>query len=171
MAKRTRAITMTALISALATITLYIASVWPTGRIGIVALASVFSAAAVVEAGLASGIYVFVISSALGLLLIPDRSAVLLYICFFGYYPVVKCLVERIRNISLQWVLKLLIFNIAMIVVWFLLRALLFSFDTGEPATVVVFLGGNVIFAAFDYGFSKLIWFYKERISKNIRKR
>jgi len=166
MSKKTRSITLTALISALAVVMLYIASIWPTGRIGFVAVASVFTAAAVIEAGIRPGIYVFIVSSALSLLLIPEKSAAILYIAFFGYYPVIKSLIERIKGIIPQYALKLIVFNAAFTVVLFLLRGLVLGGFSALPGAAVLYLGGNVVFLLFDYGFSKLIWFYINRVSK-----
>jgi len=170
MRKKTRAFTLAALISAFTIIILYFASVWPTGRIGLVALASIFAAATIVESGIIPGIYVYVISSVLGILLLPEKSAPLLYILFFGYYPVVKCLAERIKRKPLQLIVKLLIFNAALSVIWVFLRELAFGFLSSVPGPVMLYLACNAAFIAFDYGFSKLIWFYIERISKYMKK-
>jgi hypothetical protein len=148
---------------------LYVASVWPTGRIGLVAAASLFAAAAVIEAGLGPGAYVYIISSVIGMLILPNRSAPLLYVLFFGYYPVVKSLIERLGPKPLQWALKLLVFNAALTVAWFLLRELVFDLGDDMPNVIFIYLGGSAVFALFDYGFTKLIWFYIERVSKQIK--
>jgi len=166
LSRKTRVLTMSALISALAVLTLYFASVWPTGRIGLVALASVFTAAAVVEGGVRPGIGVYVVSSVIALLLVPERSTTLLYIVFFGYYPILKSLFERVRGTALQWLLKLLVLNAALTVIWFFLRALIFDFGDETPLVALLYLGGNIVFALFDYGFSKLIWLYINRVSR-----
>ena len=169
MNNKTRAITLSALFSALSVIFLYIASVWPTGRFGLTAFSSLFVAAAVCDAGIIPAVYVFIVSSALGIILLPDKSAPLLFILFFGYYPVVKYLIERIKNIALQWGLKILVFNIALTVLWFLLRSLIIGGGFDAPA-ILVYIGGNVVFAVFDYGYSKVIWFYTERVSKKAKR-
>ena len=165
MGKKTRSLTLSALFAALIVISLYIASIWPSGQLGIVAFSSIFIAAAVVEGGLGSSLYVYVVSSALCMLLTPDKTAPLLFILFFGYYPIVKCLIERLRRKVYQWILKLLVFNAALTVIWIFLRGLLFSFAGSLPGAAFIFVGGNIIFALFDYGFSKVIWLYIERIS------
>jgi len=171
MSGKTRLVTQTALISALTLVTLYFSSVWPTGKIGLVALACVFTAAAVVEAGIRCGLYVYIVCFALGMLLIPDRSAVILYALFFGYYPVAKSIIERIRGTVLQWVLKLLVFNAALSAGWFLMRALILGATEFKYGAVILYVGGNILFIMFDYGFSKLIWLYISRISKFTGKR
>jgi len=156
-----------ALIAALTVILLYFASIWPTGKIGLVAAASLFTAAAVVEAGLLSGLYVYIVSAALGMLIIPDRSAAILYVLFFGYYPIIKSLIERIGLIFLQWILKLAVFNTALTVIWFLLRELVLDFWESTPDVIIVYLGGSAVFALFDYGFTKVIWLYINRVSRH----
>jgi len=171
MGKKTRKITLPALFSAITVVILYFASIWPTGQVGLVAVASLFAAAAVIETGLVSGVYVYAVSSALGMLLIPNRVAALIYILFFGYYPIVKSLVERIRGTALQWILKLLVFNVSLAAVWFLFREIVFDFGDSAPGVVIVFLGGSAVFAMFDYGFTKVIWLYINRISKYTHKR
>ena len=169
MSKKTRSLTLPALFSALTVVSLYIASVWPTGIFGLVAFASMFAAAAVIETGLSGGIYVFIVSSVLGMLIVPNKTAPLLYIVFLGYYPVVKSLIERRGPVLLQWFLKLLVFNAALTIVWLTLRSVVFAFGEDMPVAALVFLVCNVVFVIFDYGFSKVILFYMARVSKHIR--
>jgi len=165
MNKKTRAMTLSALFAALSVVLLYIASIWPTGQAGLVAVAALFVAAAVIENGVGSGISVFVVSSVLGMLVVPNRAAPILYIVFFGYYPVLKSLIEHIKSTVLQWVFKLLVFNAALSVVWFLLKELVINDTESLPGAFLLYLGGNIVFIIFDYGFSKLIRFYIDRIS------
>ena len=163
---KTRALTVSALFTALCLVSLYFASVWPTGQLGFAAVASLFVAAAVFEAGYVYGLFVYVAGSALGLLLLPTRAAPLLFVLFFGFYPVVKKFVESLRNKILQWVLKLLVFNAALTVIWVFLRALFFAFIDSALSIVVLYISGNIVFALFDYGFSKVICFYMDRVHR-----
>jgi len=166
MNKKTRNMTLSALFTALTLIALYIASVWPTGLFGLVAFASLFGAAAVIDASLASGTYVYIASSVLGMLLLPDKAAPLLYIFFFGYYPVVKSLIERLKSIILRWVIKLAVFNIALTAIWLFFRALIFDFGDNAPDFLLLCVSGSAVFALFDYGFTKVAWLYINRVSK-----
>ena len=145
---------------------LYFASIWPTGLVGLVALASMFTAAAVIETGLSGGLSVYIVSSALGMLLIPNKSAPLLYVLFLGYYPVLKSIIERRGPLLLQWALKLVVFNVSLTAVWFLAREVIFGFTQDPPGLIFIYIGGSVVFCMFDYGFSKVIWLYINRISK-----
>ena len=170
MRKRTRVITISALFSALSVLFLYIASIWPTGRFGLAALASLFVAAAVIESGLGAGIYVYIVSSIISMLILPIRTAPFLFLLFFGYYPVIKSLIERIGPKPLQWALKLLVFNASLSAIFFLLSGIVFGQDYILPGVHVAYFGGNVVFVLFDYGFTKVIWLYIERVSKFLKK-
>jgi len=171
MNKKTRRLTLSALFAALTVISLYIASVWPTGLFGLVAFASLFAAATVVEAGILPGLYVYIVSSILGVLLLPNKAAPLLYIFFFGYYPIVKSLIEHINATILQWALKLLVFNASLTVIWFFFKGLIFSFGDNPPDLILLYTGGSAVFALFDYGYTKVIWLYINRVSKYTRNR
>lgn len=170
MNKTTRSLTLSALLTALTVITLYIASVLPSGRMAMVALSSIFVAAAIIESGIRAGIFVYAASALLGLLILPYIGFSLMYILLFGYYPVVKSLIERKAPMVLQWILKLCIFNAALTVAWFFLRELIFAFGEDPPGVVLLYIGGSVVFVVFDYGFTKVIWLYINRISKYMKK-
>ena len=170
MDKKTRIITYSALFSALAVVSLYFASVWPTGLLGLVAFASLFVAAAVIDMGIAPSIYVFAASSALGMLILPNKAAPILFISFFGYYPIIKCLIEKIPRVSIQWILKLLAFNAALTIIWFFIRELAFGFVENPPNIIVLYIISSAVFALFDYGYTKVVWLYIDRVSKHIKK-
>ena len=164
MKKKTRALTLSALFSALTMMSLFFATLWPSGEYGLAAFSSIFVAAAVIEGGLAAGIYVYACSAILSLLLLPVRAAPLLYALFFGYYPVVKSLIEHIKMLPLQWILKLCVFNAALTLIYIFLRELIFDFEDIKPGFLVICLAGSAVFALFDYGFSKVIRLYEYRI-------
>ena len=51
---------------------------------------------------------------------VPDKQAALLYVIFFGYYPILKALIERLKNKIVQWVLKYAVFNAAIVSAYFI---------------------------------------------------
>ena len=164
-------VALAGVLTALSLVSLYLASMAPTGRLGVVALAGLVPAAAVVSGGLPAGFFCYAATGILGFLLSPMKENALLYLIFFGLYPMLKCLIERLRKLPLEWACKLAVFNLALTVFWFTLRAVLLA---GLPAFMeqlwALYLVGNVVFVIYDYGFSKLISFYVQRIDKAVRK-
>ena len=58
------------------------------------------------------GTGVYFSTAFLSLLLITDKEAALTYTLFFGYYPLIKEIIEKAPRI-LAWGLKLILFNLA----------------------------------------------------------
>ena len=164
-------VALVGVLTALSLIFLYASAFLPTGRMGVVAIAGVFPAGAVVSAGLRAGLFCYGATGLLALLLLPDKGAVLLYVLFFGLWPVLKSLTERLPSRGLEWCCKLVLFNGILAVFWFGLRAILLPFlpkALGE--TWLIWLVGNVAFVIYDVGFSKLIAFYVARVHRVLRR-
>ena len=152
-------VALVGVLAALSLIALYLSAVSPTARMGIVAIAGLFPAGAVVSAGLKAGFFCYGAAGLLGLLLVPDKANALLYLLFFGLWPMLKSLLERIPVRPLEWLCKLACFNAALSLFWFALRALFLPDPPvwlGER-TWLLYLAGNLIFVLYDVGLSRLI--------------
>lgn len=165
-------IALVGLLTALSLLFLYLSSVSPAARLGIVAIAGLVPAAAVVSAGIPAGFFCYAATGLLGLLVSPDKGNTLLYLFFFGLYPMAKALIERTRKLPLEWLLKVILFNAVLTLLWFVLQnALLSALPDYFDQIWLVYLVGNLAFVIYDLGFSKLIAFYVARVDKAVRKR
>ena len=94
---------------------------------------------------------VYIAVSILSALLIADKESAVMYIAFFGYYPIVKQPIEKHLNKYLAWVIKLLIFNIS-IIASYLLLIYVFNLDMDDfgeftkTALILLYLAFNVVF-------------------------
>lgn len=164
-------IALVGVLAALSLIVLYLSAVSPAAQLGIVAIAGVFPAGAVVSAGLGAGFFCYGAAGLLGLLLVPDKANALLYLLFFGLWPMLKSLLERLPGRPAEWAGKLAVFNAALTLCWFGLKALFLPFlPSALTAAWMVYAAGNVAFVIYDIGFSKLIAFYVARVDKVLRK-
>ena len=151
---------------------LWLACVAPSGRLGLTAAAGLFPLAGAVTAGRAVGYLCWGAGGVLGLLLLPDKGAALLYLMFLGLYPVVKGRIESLGGLVVEWCLKLLYFNAALTAAWFLLRQLLFP---NPPAWMAqglwaVYLAGNGAFVVYDVGLSRLVALLRARLRPGRRR-
>ena len=164
---KAKKLTTVAILSALSVVFLYLASIIPTGRLALIAVAGLLPAAAVVVYGLSSGVYCYVVTAVLAFLIVPAKGPALVYTALFGHYPVLKCLIEKLHSIPLEWLLKLLLFNVLLTVCVFVFKAL---FMTVMPAalttTVLIYVAGNIAFVAYDLCFSGIITAYGKLIKK-----
>ena len=170
-AKGAGRVALVGLLTALSLIFLYISVLSPAAQLGLVAIAGVFPAGAVVSAGLGAGFFCWGGAGLLGLLLLPDKANALLYLLFFGLWPMGKSLCERLKSRVLEWICKLAWANATLAVLWFALRELFLPF---LPAVLsqawMVWLACNGAFVIYDLGFSKLIAFYSARVDRALRK-
>lgn len=169
--QNTRGIALAALLAALSLVVLYLSVLSPSGRMGLVAVAGLLPAAAVISGGPSAGAMCYTATSILSLILLPDKGNALLYLLFFGLYPLVKYAVERLRRLTLELVLKLLFFNAVLTLFWFGFRwAFVAALPAVQTVPWVLYPAGNVIFLVYDFGFTKLISFYTLRVDRILRK-
>lgn len=167
----TRKIAFTAVFTAFSTAFLYIASVFPTGQLGFLGVASLFGIAAVLEYGLWGGAAVFLGTSLIGLLIVPSKSLVALYAVFFGYYPILKSLTEKLKSRVLEWGVKLIVFNAALTAAIFALTMVIFDFSVFNNRIYLIYLVCNAVFILFDIGVSRVIAVYMAKIYPKIHKK
>ena len=162
MKKKSRFIAVCAMLAALSVAILYIASVSPTGRLGIVAASSLLGIAAVIEATVKGGCAVYVVTALLGFLIVPEKSAPLLY-------PIIKSIAENRQSRALEWLIKLLSANAALTAILLLFSGLVKDFLGLDWGMLPIYAVFNVCFVIFDIGVSKVIGLYLARISKHIK--
>ncbi len=121
----------------------------------------------------AFGVYVAV--SVLGLLLATDKEASVMYIAFFGYYPILKAVLEAKLPRAAEYILKFLIFNVSMIVSYFvLIKVFGMPMDDmnelGKYGPLILLAMGNVVFLLYDVALTKLVIVYQMKFQKRFRK-
>jgi len=162
---KSKKIARVALLSAAALVILIVAGFAPTAQLALTAIAGIASAFAVIHIGIGGGFLCWAVVSALALILVPTKGCAVLYAIFFGLYPVLKSLIEKLDRMWLEWIIKLLCFNAVLTVCIFALRALFF---TGAEKFLkfipLLYAGGSIVFVIYDIGFSRLITFYYDRV-------
>ena len=147
---------------------LWLACITPSGRLGLTAAAGLFPVAGVLAAGRTVGYFCWAAAALLGLLILPDKGVALLYLVFFGLYPVVKSRIEAIRRRPLEWICKLAYFDAALTLFWFVLRAMFLPHPPTwlEENVWLLYIGANIVFILYDIGLSRLIGPLFQRIGR-----
>ncbi|MCI6925521.1 hypothetical protein [Butyricicoccus porcorum] len=165
MQSKTKTLTFCAMMTALGILFLMMGSMMPGMWVAFTAIAGVVAALTVVQGNLAYGLLTVIATALLSALIVPAKEIALLYAAFFGPYTLVKNLIERLHNLPLEWVLKLLFCGIV--------SALLFLFADSVLAMVPAVLASHIwlflpavlfVFAAYDIVFSKLIVYLFQRL-------
>ncbi|MCM1334386.1 MAG: hypothetical protein NC084_01530 [Bacteroides sp.] len=94
----------------------------------------------------------------LSFILIPELEADFFFLSFFGYYPTLRTALSRIKNRVLRYIVKLLIFNAAVVLTYQVLCALLSVDqmlegleDFGVYAVYILWGSGNLAFVLYDF--------------------
>ena len=144
----------------------FIPECFSSAQLALAAVAGLFPVAAVIAAGRRAGYLCWAGSSILALLLSPEKWTVLLYLLFFGLYPVVKSHMEKLGGRITEWSLKFVYFNgVLGLLLLFVREFLLGTFPPPLQNAPLLFLLLNGIFLVYDIGLSRLIAFYSARIA------
>lgn len=159
-----------AVLSALGVGVMLVSALYSPISPALAAAAGLFGAVAVIHCGLGWSLGVYAVCGGLGFLLCPVKSVVVFYLLFFGWYPVVKSLLERIARPVPRWLAKLGVAAVGIGGAYYL-YCTLFVTNTVLPwylylAAYVLCLGA---FFAYDLAFSALISFYMRRIAPHIK--
>lgn len=164
--KPTRTITFCAATAALASVVM-LASYIPYITYASAALAGVLFVVPVIELSKTKAFLTFLVTAVFALLFAEPYSKVL-FVCFFGYYPILKAVIEKIKNGAVALVLKLLCFNAAAVLSFLALNFVVsipFSKTVLTPAlTLAAVLVANVVFLLYDYGINGVVQFYMARL-------
>ena len=119
------------------------------------------------------GLATYAAVSILSLLILPDKETAMVYAGFFGCYPVIKPVLDRLPKV-LQWILKFLFFNAA-VTVSYLIIIYVFSIPIegmeglGKWAIPLLLALGNVLFVLYDFLLSRLTLIYVKKWQKKFR--
>ena len=98
-----------------------------------------------------------------------------MYAAFFGYYPILKSVIEEKLPAVWEWIVKFLLFNaavaLAYLLIIYLFRLPVDGLDTfGKWTIPLLLLMANVMFFLFDYTLSRLVFLYLHQWRKWFRK-
>ena len=173
MKKKTSYITFCAVISALS-VALMMTSYFPYLTYAIPALSGALIIMPLVEIGKKYSLFTYLVSAVL-VFIFAEAEAKLMYITFFGYYPLLKSVLERIKSRFIEYALKFICFNGAITVVYLGLASL-FGIEKdsfgqfGEWGVAVLYIMGNIAFILYDMCLTKLCGYYMYRLHTKIKK-
>ncbi len=129
----------------------------------------------VIEMGKKWALAVYFAVSVLSILFVAEKESAAVYVAFFGYYPILKPILESIKLRPVEWILKFLIFNATMITSYFLLIKFFgieisFGNMAFEIIVAILLVLGNVLFLLYDMVFTRLVTVYIKVWSKRVHK-
>lgn len=177
MKQQTHKIAIGGIVSALSLVVMLLSAVFPFAEYTCPALAGILLIALVLEFNKRTAFLAFVAIGVLALFIVPNKEAVALFIGFLGYYPILKSKLEQPKSRVLEWVLKVGIFNIAVLISYFVviylfgMTQVLDDMQQFAQYGVLILLGlANVAFVVYDFALTQLIALYLQRIKPKFKK-
>ncbi len=157
------------MLAALSVILLYLGSLVEVVDLSMAVIASLACVLAVIEYGKSAPWLVFGVTAVLSLVLLPNKSPALMYTMFFGYYPILKEKFEK-KPLVACWVLKEIVFNVALVLIFIAMKMLLFLPDNIPfMLYLIAVVLCELIFVIYDIALSRLISLYVYRLRKRFK--
>lgn len=171
--KKNTKITLSAITAALAT-GFMLTSYFPYLTYAIPAISGLFMIMTLIETNYKYAYGSYIVSAVL-IMLFTEKEAAVLYVCFFGHYPISKALIEKIRKPIIEWLLKIVLFNACVLVGYTLLS---FVFDIhiedlgefGKYSAYILLTFANIVFVVYDIAVSRGATLYVYNIHPRIKK-
>ena len=141
------------------------ASLIPNATYAAPAVAGLFIIPVFIEAGTGWALACYLVSAALSFY--GDKTSWVFYIALFGYYPIVKPYIEKIKNPVLKWLLKFLVFDTAA-GLCYAVEVLAFGFTVETWVLITLAVLGNAAFVLYDIAVSRMAALYCMRLHKRI---
>ena len=156
-------------LAALSVIILYLGCAIEVLDLTMSAIVSLLVVVIVIEMGYIYAWLTYIATAILSILLLPQKSPAIFYACFMGFYPIIKSYLERINSALARWIIKLVVGNAALALMFILMSLFLPDEFEGGWLMLVTYLLGIIAFLMYDVALSKLITLYFVRIRDRIK--
>ncbi len=144
--------------TAISLVMLFVAAVFPFCQLAFVFVASVIVGTLIVMYGYKLALCQYVAVAILALFTVPDKSLAMLYVLVVGNYPAIKFIIDRVKNKMLNFVIKLVVFNVYMIAAYLILVFLLNINMAVEYSIWILWFGMLAVFYVYDYIYTPFVF-------------
>ena len=160
-------ITLGGILIALGVVILYLTTIIPINTLALLTLSSCLIPIAIIRGNLKTAFFVYIGTSSLSFFLLPINYA-LMYIFLFGIYGIVKFFIEKLNKLPLEILLKLIYFNILLILGLFFINNFLSYFNI-NMSIYLFMICANVVFLIYDYALTVFLTYFFEKINKRLK--
>ena len=135
--------------------------------LSVAAICSFLVIVAIHELGGAYPMLIFSVSSLLGMLVLPNKLPALYYLLFFGWYPLAKAPLDRLKKLT-GWVIKLLCCSLSLTAI-LLTSTLLAPADELIKISVWAYAVCLPVFILYDVALGRVTLVYLARWRHRLR--
>lgn len=172
-----RRIALAGVFGALSLTFLLAGGVLPLATFAAPAIAGILIMPVAIEFGRKTGWLLYAAIGLLSLLLVSDREMSLIFLFFFGFYPLLKTNLERLHTRAARVLAKFAVFNLCVIIMYALIL-LVFPIPAvaaefagmGPGLAAALLVPGNLTFAVYDAAVARLVALYCSRLRPRLMK-
>lgn len=165
--KSTKKIALCGVFAALAIVFLYLGGLTVLDMT-VLAVCALMTMLIVIEAGDKTAWIYVAATSALALILLPNKLYAIEYICFAGVYPVVKLYFERLRTLFAMLV-KISFLDMLLLLCVVLAQHVFLLGDEYFSLSVVTIVVGTLFFLLFDFALTVCVTTYLVKLRKRLK--
>ena len=114
-------------------------------------------------------------ASAVLVFLLAEPESKLMYIGLFGYYPIIKALVEKLRRPIIEWIIKLSCFISSVSLIYYVIAGIFgISLEDinsyGKYGIGILLILGIIVFILYDIAISRMAMMYIRVLQGRVRK-
>lgn len=128
--------------------------------------------------GVKYGLVSYLAVGFLGLLVVPNYEATMMFLFLLGYYPIIREYLQKIKIKLFQWIVKLAVFTIPSVGAYMVLVHLFgmeylleYADNFGKYGSLILLCLGAFAFVLYDIFLGLFIPFYDKIIKPKIQKR
>lgn len=146
-------------------ILLILINIIPMNTLFLMGLASLPISIIIMEYGPKGGVIFYIASVLLGFIIINNKVQWVLNSFTFCGYGLIKYFIERDRPIYIEYLFKIAFANIAMFIVYMILRQYIYM-----PINLIIILTFEVLFIVYDNVYSLFIEYYDTKLKRILKR-
>ncbi len=166
------------IVSALCLVTMFLAGVMPALYLLLPMIAGVLLMIIAIEVNQGWALLTYLSVSLLSVFVTFDKEAALIFILFFGHYPILRMNIQKIRLTLLRRAVKFVVFN-ACTLIYFFATVYLLGMDEmieemneiGRYGSYAMLGLANFVFILYDYNLDFVYALYRKRLMPKFRKK
>lgn len=164
---KSKNITIGGISVALSIIIIYLTTIITINTIALLTLASAIIPIVIIRSNIKTAALVYISTSIISFFILPINFFIL-YLLLFGIYGLIKYFIEKLKKIPIEIVLKLVFFNIALIIGYLLSSTIIADLKL-SLAPWILFIIAQAVFLIYDYALTIIITFYLQKLHDRIK--
>lgn len=146
------------IVAALCLTMMFLTAVFPPLNMTLPLFAGMLISVVAIEISPSWAFVTYIVVAILSFFITPDKEAAIFFSALFGYYPVLKDAVDKMKAKIAAWLIKLVVFDAAMVLIYYVTIYVLGTLDIfeefgflGNFMIPVLIIAINLIFLLYDY--------------------